>query len=211
MRKPTQIIKIETGVIDGSTVETVNARDLAEKLEIKKDFSNWMKHQIESLDLEENFDYEVFNKKGENPNEGGRPLKEYILTVDAAKHIAMASRTEQGKKVRKYFIAMEKYAKYKMVDEPKQIIESVKEKVLDKKTEYFFAIEKAKISVISLESFFEILSESAESKEFKNILFYSKDKVKKMIQDVLCSFNILQDQASNGDEFLEEFKLSLRK
>ncbi len=210
MRKPTQIIKIETGVIDGSTVETVNARDLAEKLEIKKDFSNWMKHQIESLDLEENFDYSSLAQKVEREI-GATTRIEYILSVDAAKHIAMASRTEQGKKVRKYFIAMEKYAKYKMVDEPKQIIESVKEKVLDKKTEYFFAIEKAKISVISLESFFEILSESAESKEFKNILFYSKDKVKKMIQDVLCSFNILQDQASNGDEFLEEFKLSLRK
>ena len=63
MRKPTQIIKIETGVIDESTVETVNARDLAENLEVKKDFSNWMKHQIESLDLEKTLIMRFSTKK----------------------------------------------------------------------------------------------------------------------------------------------------
>jgi len=188
MRKPIQIIKIETGVVDGSAVNTVNARDLAEKLEIKKDFSNWMKYQIESLDLEENFDYSLFAKKGENHNEGGRPLKEYILTVDTAKHIAMASRTEEGKKVRKYFIEMEKYARYKMFEEKNKLIEDVKNKVLNKKVEHFFAIEKAKISVNTLDSFFDILSESAESKEFKSILSNSKNHVKKMIKDVIFSF-----------------------
>ena len=206
MRKPTQIIKIESSVIDGSAVETVNARDLAKNLEVKKDFSNWMKHQIESLNLEENFDYRVFTQKGENLD-GGRPLKEYILTVDAAKHIAMASRTEQGKKVRRYFIEMEKYARQKMFEESKKAVENI----LDKKTEHFFKIEKAKISINTLDNFLEILTQSVESREWKTILSNSKLHVKRMIEEVLDNFDELQDEVVKGDDILQEFRLSLQK
>ena len=213
MRKPTQIIKIETGVIDGSAVETVNARDLAENLEVKKDFSNWVKHQIKSLDLEENFDYFSFAQKGEREI-GATTSIEYVLTVDTAKHIAMASRTDKGKLVRKYFIEMEKYAHYqmhKMFDDKELLLREVERKVLDKKMDHFFAIENAKISINTLDSFFDILSESAESKEWKNILFHSKDKVKKMVKDILYSFETLQDEAAKGDDILEEFKQSRKK
>ena len=206
MRKPTQIIKIESSVIDGSAVETVNARDIHKNLEVKKPFADWIKYQIESLNLEENFDYLVFHKKVENPD-GGRPLQEYILTVDAAKHIAMASRTEQGKKVRKYFIAMEKYAQQKMFEESKKAVENI----LDKKTEHFFKIEKAKISINTLDNFLEILTQSVESREWKTILFNSKSHVKRMIEEVLDNFDELQDEVVKGDEILQEFRLSLQK
>ena len=210
MRKPIQIIKIETGVVDGSAVNTVNARDIHEKLEIKKPFTDWIKYQIESLDLEENFDYFSFHKKVEREI-GATTRIEYILSVDTAKHIAMASRTEEGKKVRKYFIEMEKYARYKMFEEKNKLIEDVKNKVLNKKVEHFFAIEKAKISVNTLDSFFDILSESAESKEFKSILSNSKNHVKKMIKDVIFSFDVLQNEAVKGDDVLRKFQISLQK
>ena len=206
MRKPTQIIKIESSVIDGSAVETVNARDLAKNLEVKKDFSDWIKHQIESLDLEEDFDYFSLPQKVEREI-GATTRIEYILTVDAAKHIAMASRTEQGKKVRRYFIEMEKYARQKMFDDSKKAVENI----LDRKTEHFFKIEKAKISINTLDNFLEILAQSVESREWKTILFNSKSHIKKMIQEVLDNFDDLQDEVVKGDDILKEFRLSLQK
>lgn len=85
----------------------VSARDLHKFLESKRDFSNWIKDRIEKYELIENQDYEVFNNFGENPN-GGRPLIEYALTIDAAKELSMVEGNEKGKMARKYFIACEK-------------------------------------------------------------------------------------------------------
>ena len=69
-----------------------------------------MKDQIERCDLVENQDYEVFAEKGENPK-GGRPSKEYALSINAAKEISMMSQTEKGKQARRYFIACEEKLK----------------------------------------------------------------------------------------------------
>lgn len=86
--------------------QAVSARDLHSFLESKRDFSNWIKDRIEKYDLVENEDYVVFNKFGENPN-GGRPLIEYALTIDAAKELSMVEGNEKGKLARRYFIACE--------------------------------------------------------------------------------------------------------
>lgn len=90
--------------------QAVNARDLHVFLEVGRDFSNWMKDQIEKCDLVENQDYEVFAEKGENPK-GGRPSKEYALSINAAKEVSMMSQTEKGKQARRYFIACEEKLK----------------------------------------------------------------------------------------------------
>lgn len=63
-----QLIPIKNN--DGRTV--VNARDLHEFLESRKDFSSWIKDRIERYDLTENEDYVVFTEFGEN-SKGGRP------------------------------------------------------------------------------------------------------------------------------------------
>jgi len=102
-----QLIQIKQNIIGAERVNSVNARELHVALHVKKDFSTWMKAQIENLGLEENIDFLVIPLKGENPK-GGRPQIEYIITQDTAKHISMASRTEKGKEVRNYFIAIEK-------------------------------------------------------------------------------------------------------
>lgn len=101
-----QLIPIKNN--DGRTV--VNARDLHEFLESRKDFSSWIKDRIERYDLTENEDYVVFTEFGEN-SKGGRPKKEYALTLDAAKELSMVEGNEKGKQARKYFIACEKKLK----------------------------------------------------------------------------------------------------
>ncbi|MGL4404100.1 MAG: antA/AntB antirepressor family protein, partial [Fusobacteriaceae bacterium] len=80
----------------------VNSRGLWQFLEIKKDFSNWIKYQIERLDLVENIDYHIEGEPLKNN------IKEYFLSLDIAKEVAMISLTENGKKARKYFIEVEK-------------------------------------------------------------------------------------------------------
>jgi len=99
-----EIIKIEKQLVGTEEVNTVNSRELHGELGVKKDFSDWMSHQVNSLGLELNIDYITQT----DSSTGGRPQKNYILTLDTAKHIAMASRTAKGKEVRKYFIAIEK-------------------------------------------------------------------------------------------------------
>lgn len=85
----------------------VSARELHQVLDSRQDFSTWMKNRIEKYGFIENQDFEVFHKFMENP-EGGRPLKEYALSIDMAKEIAMVEGNERGRMVRQYFIKCEK-------------------------------------------------------------------------------------------------------
>jgi len=103
-----ELIEIKKREIGLELVNSVNSRELHKALEAKKDYSDWIKQQIGTLGLEENVDFIVYHLKGENPKTGGRPTKDYIITTDTAKHIAMASRTPRGKEVRRYFIEVEK-------------------------------------------------------------------------------------------------------
>ena len=111
------LISVESTNLNGELTQTVNARDLHARLEVKQDFSNWVKYQIERAGLDEGADY-VFAKIGENSV--GRPTNEYHLTVDAAKHIAMMSNTPRGKEIRKYFIEVEKGYKTLLIAREKE-------------------------------------------------------------------------------------------
>jgi len=102
-----ELIKIQKTEIGAEITNSDNARELHKQLEVKKDYSNWIKAQINRAGLEENKDYVVFAQKGENLS-GGRPSSEYIITTEGAKHIAMISNTPRGKIVRDYFIECEK-------------------------------------------------------------------------------------------------------
>jgi anti-repressor protein len=102
----TELITINNGNIGGEAVQTVNARDLHSFLEIGKDFSSWIKAQIERARLNENRDFVKFTQKGER-----QILVEYHLAIDAAKHISMMSGTDKGFDVRDYFLECERRAK----------------------------------------------------------------------------------------------------
>lgn len=109
-----ELIKIERmnfdGGSEGTEVNTVNARELWEAIEVKKDFSSWIKAQINRARLLENRDFITLTQKGERkPGVRGASFsKEYFLTLDAAKHVVMISGTEKGFELRDYFIECEK-------------------------------------------------------------------------------------------------------
>lgn len=88
----------------------VNARDVHAALEVKTDFSDWIKRRIKQCKFEENYDFVVFLKKEENLS-GGRPATEYIISLDMAKHLGMMEKNDKGHEMRKYFIEQEKIAR----------------------------------------------------------------------------------------------------
>lgn len=91
--------------------QAVNARHLYQWLEVKKDFSDWIKVQFKRCDLVENVDYQSLPQKGEQTGRGGYNKIEYALSLNAAKEISMMSQTERGKQARRYFIECERIAK----------------------------------------------------------------------------------------------------
>ena len=56
-------------IIDHNGQRAVNARELHAFLGVGKDFSSWIKKQIERCDLIEYQDFEVFPQKGETYKE----------------------------------------------------------------------------------------------------------------------------------------------
>ena len=101
-----EIIKITEH--DGK--RAVNARDLHQFLENKREFATWMKQRIEQYEFVEGQDYVVFDKFVKNSN-GGRPTIEYALTIDMAKELSMVENNEKGRMARKYFIECERKSK----------------------------------------------------------------------------------------------------
>ncbi|MDR5611297.1 MAG: antA/AntB antirepressor family protein [Arsenophonus sp.] len=108
MSKLHQLIAIETNSINGETVQTVNARDLHAFLESKQEFANWIKDRIQQYGFIEHQDFLINLSK--TPN-GGRPAKEYHISLDMAKELSMVERNEKGKQARQYFIECERQAK----------------------------------------------------------------------------------------------------
>ncbi len=104
------LVEIGPGSIGGQTVRTVDARQLYAFLGVAKDFTSWAKVQVKRARLVQGRDYEVFTQMGEKSGTG-RPAVEYVLSLDAAKHISMLSGTEKGFEVRDYFIECERQAK----------------------------------------------------------------------------------------------------
>jgi len=86
-----------------------DARKLHAGLRVGRDYSTWVKSRISALGLVEGIDFGIFPGSGENKSVG-RPTKEYSLTLDAAKHIAMVEKNEIGMLVRRYFIWCEERA-----------------------------------------------------------------------------------------------------
>ena len=98
-----ELIKVIVTTINHETVNAVNARDLWKFLGSRQEFANWIKGRISEYGFEEGKDFLINLSKSH-----GRPSKEYIISLDMAKELAMVENNEQGRKVRQYFIEVEK-------------------------------------------------------------------------------------------------------
>ncbi len=112
-------IKVIQKDFNGEKKRFVNARELHTWLGVGKRFATWITDRIKKYDFVENLDYftsipisgngKFGSNKGKirDPKTGKVVPKDYIISVDMAKELAMIENSEIGKKVRKYFIRVE--------------------------------------------------------------------------------------------------------
>ncbi|EEY7575152.1 antA/AntB antirepressor family protein [Escherichia coli] len=104
-----QLIPVFNGTIDNETALLCNARDLHAFLGVKKVFAAWITNRISEYEFIENQDYILLSNLGKQTSgRGGHNRKDYHLTLDTAKELAMVERNEKGRQIRRYFIECEK-------------------------------------------------------------------------------------------------------
>ena len=103
------LIKITT---NEKNEQLVDARELWRGLECETEFRHWVNRKVVSnVFFEKDVDWtEIVSVKSDRNPKGGRPTKDYVLTLDTAKKVAMAEQTDKGNEIRSYFIECEKKA-----------------------------------------------------------------------------------------------------
>jgi anti-repressor protein len=98
-------IDISSKTFNNEKINTVNARELHEQLQVVTKFAEWIKNRIKKYGFIENQDFVTFSK---NLEKLGRPQVDYFITIDMAKELCMVENNEQGRIARQYFIEKEK-------------------------------------------------------------------------------------------------------
>lgn len=118
----TQLIPVFNGTINSEPALLCNARDLHSFLAVGKMFAAWITSRLEEYGFIENQDYILLSNSGKQTSgRGGHNRKDYHLTLDTAKELAMVERNEKGRQIRRYFIECEKQLHQKS-SEPKIVI-----------------------------------------------------------------------------------------
>ncbi len=94
------LIKID---LDESQEPIVSGRELHDVLNVKTSYKDWFPRMCE-YGFQEGIDFCSILSE----STGGRPSINHAIKLDMAKEIAMIQRSEEGKKVRQYFIQVEK-------------------------------------------------------------------------------------------------------
>ncbi len=93
---------------DNADRPTVSGRELWEALEVETPYTQWFKRMSE-YGFSENVDFALVSQKCEtnNPKNPYTTKTDHQLTIPMAKELCMLQRTDKGKQMRQYFIAVE--------------------------------------------------------------------------------------------------------
>ena len=114
------MIEVRKESIGGNEVNALNARDFHAFLESKQQFADWIKSRITKYGFMEGIDFITFHNsmKAENAYIN---TKEYTISLDMAKQLAMVEKNKKGRMARQYFIECER--RLKDISRPVQIQE----------------------------------------------------------------------------------------
>ena len=98
----TELIKVNYNNADRPTV---SGRELYEALEVKTAYKDWFPRMCE-YGFSEGKDYCSF-LSDRSDGKAGKPRTDHQLTIPMAKELCMLQRTDKGKQMRQYFIAVE--------------------------------------------------------------------------------------------------------
>lgn len=107
------IIKVENRHIGEGEIQTVNARELHAFLCVGTSFKDWLPRRIDEFGFVEGID---FTSSFLSVDDGGSGRKEFYVSLDMAKELAMVERNEKGKQARMYFIECERRVKSNVID-----------------------------------------------------------------------------------------------
>ncbi|ACZ77244.1 AntA/AntB antirepressor domain protein [Dickeya parazeae Ech586] len=117
-----ELIPVISGRIGERETNIVSAKSLHIALGVGRFFANWIKGRVEEYGFVEGVDFITFDSPelvNQSANyeqllpkravitKRGRPEKDYVLSLNMAKELAMVERNEQGRAVRRYFIQCE--------------------------------------------------------------------------------------------------------
>lgn len=107
VRESAITLSIANKVIGAEELQIVDARELHKNLWIWKHFSTWIKEMFQKYWFEEKNDYFPFLGNGDWVWKWST-RKDYLLTLDTAKEIAMVQNNEKWRQLRRYLIEIEK-------------------------------------------------------------------------------------------------------
>ena len=106
-----ELKKVEEGVIpiyeNDAKEKLINARELHKLLGNKRRFADWIKQRITKYEFVENEEF-IKNHNFVIVGNLKRPQIDYYITINMAKELCMVENNEQGRKIRRYFIEIEK-------------------------------------------------------------------------------------------------------
>ena len=108
------LIPVFSGAISGTTVQLCDARTLHTFMQVKRDFTTWIKGRIRKFGFTAGEDFiTVENLRSPDlvsPKARAQKLADYHLTLDMAKELSMVENNDQGRAARRYFIECERKA-----------------------------------------------------------------------------------------------------
>ena len=108
--------------VTDSGEKVIVGRELHQYLDVGRDFSTWINSKISEYNYQEGIDFSTVRGK----SNGGRPRKEYILTLDMGKELGMLNKGDKGNKIRQYFIQFEKKVRKEELDVPETKAEALR-------------------------------------------------------------------------------------
>lgn len=108
------LVPVFTGTLADRTVQLCDARTLHTFMQVRRDFTTWIKGRIRKFGFAVGEDYllKIGSPDLVNQTRGGnkKETTDYHLTLDMAKELSMVENNDQGRAARRYFIECERLA-----------------------------------------------------------------------------------------------------